>query len=296
MSSLNFINRATSELARAEERARKLGVKVQAKVDHAVQRVDKATANVVSHIDEATKLVEGAAKTVDRVLPWVDGSAIQRGLNTLNAGAAKLATSRFAEVKAAAHKLQGAVGVLGKSFTALTGIGGAPGGKAADAVKAISSLSNAAKLPAAADTAVASGNPNLLLLSTAEGTSFRFNLGSLAFDQLRRQSTFHIAAQERLLRPEALQVVSQGGETLTLSGAVYAGGQVVKGSNPIGQLRAIGVKGQPLQLTTGYGKPLGDWLMVSITEEQSAHFVNGEPRKQTFTLEFKRYGNDLKNL
>jgi phage protein U len=293
MSSLKFINRATSELAQAEERARKLGVKVQAKLDQSVQRVDKATAKVVSHIDDAAKLVESAAKTIDRVIPWIDGSAIQRGLNTLNAGAAKLAANKSAEVKAAADKLHGAVGALGKSFTALTGFGGGQGGKAADAAKAISSLSPAAK---PADVGAVSGNPNLLLLSTANGASFRFNLGSVAFDQLRRQSNFHIAAQERLLRPEALQVVSQGGETLTLSGAVYAGGQIVKGSNPIGQLRAIGAKGQPLQLTTGYGKPLGDWLMVSISEEQSAHFVNGEPRKQTFTLEFKRYGNDLKNL
>lgn len=296
MSSLKFINRASSELAQAEEKARKLGTKVQAGLDQAVLRVDKASAKAVAHIDGATQLVESAAKVIDRVIPWLDGSAIQRGLNTLNAGAARLAESKAGEVKAAAGKLQGAVATLGKSFTALTGIGGAAGGKAVDAAKAVSSLSSAAKPHAATEAAAASGNPNLLLLSTANGASFRFSLGSAAFDQLRRQSNFHIAAQERLLRPEALQVVSQGGESLTLSGAIYAGGQVAKGSNPIGQLRAIGVKGQPLQLTTGYGKPLGDWLMASITEEQSAHFVNGEPRKQTFTLEFKRYGNDLKNL
>ena len=48
-------------------------------------------------------------------------------------------------------------------------------------------------------------------------------------------------------------------------------------------------------MTTGYGLVLGDWCLVNIEEEQSALLQGGIPRKQAFTLEFVRYGEDLQN-
>ena len=61
-------------------------------------------------------------------------------------------------------------------------------------------------------------------------------------------------------------------------------------------MRSIGAKLQPLTLTTGYGDVLGTWCLKSLEEEQSALMQGGIPRKQGFTLEFGRYGDDMQNV
>ena len=48
--------------------------------------------------------------------------------------------------------------------------------------------------------------------------------------------------------------------------------------------------------TTGYGDVLGNWCLKSLEEEQSAFLQGGIPRKQSFTLEFVRYGDDMQNV
>jgi len=40
---------------------------------------------------------------------------------------------------------------------------------------------------------------------------------------------------------------------------------------------------------------LGNWCLKNIEEEQSALLQGGILRKQGFTLEFVRYGDDLQN-
>ena len=60
-------------------------------------------------------------------------------------------------------------------------------------------------------------------------------------------------------------------------------------------LDPVGAQLQPLSLTTGYGDVLGNWCLKTIEEEQSAFLQGGIPRKQAFTLEFVRYGDDLQN-
>lgn len=53
---------------------------------------------------------------------------------------------------------------------------------------------------------------------------------------------------------------------------------------------------KPVQLTTGAGDVLGRWYLQAIEEEQEALLADGVPRKQTFSLEFGRYGEDFKNV
>jgi len=38
------------------------------------------------------------------------------------------------------------------------------------------------------------------------------------------------------------------------------------------------------------------WCLTRIEEEQAALLHGGIPRKQSFTLEFVRYGEDLQNV
>lgn len=138
--------------------------------------------------------------------------------------------------------------------------------------------------------------PHLLVLQPLKaGTSpYYFNLDTAAFDQLRRQTRFRWAGQERLSRESAQQAVSLGEESITLRGAIFPG---FKGG--IGQLqtlRSIGRQLLPLSLTTGYGEVLGTWCLTSIEEEQSMLLAGGIPRKQGFSLEFVSYGQDLHNV
>ncbi|MCK6435959.1 phage tail protein [Rivihabitans pingtungensis] len=138
-----------------------------------------------------------------------------------------------------------------------------------------------------------SAQPHLLILTAASGDSYYFNLSSAAFESLRRQSSYNIASQDRLTRRPALQAVSKGGETITVSGAIFT---KLSGAGQLNALRAIGFRMAPLVLTTGYGDTLGQWYLARIDEEQSHLFIDGLPRKQQFTLEFQRYGEDYSDI
>lgn len=68
------------------------------------------------------------------------------------------------------------------------------------------------------------------------------------------------------------------------------------GLKQLDTLRTLGAQLQPLTLTTGYGDVLGTWCLKSVDEEQSSLMAGGIPRKQAFTLEFVRYGDDMQNV
>ena len=80
---------------------------------------------------------------------------------------------------------------------------------------------------------------------------------------------------------------------MTLKGSIFPGHR--GDLKQLDTLRSIGGMLVPLGLTTGYGYVLGDWCLTSITEDQSAFLQGGIPRKQGFSLEFVRYGEDLQN-
>lgn len=138
--------------------------------------------------------------------------------------------------------------------------------------------------------AAIASHPHLMILSSRDGQHFYFGLGTAAYDTLKRSTRYGVATQERLQREEAAQAVHQGGETLSVSGAIFT--KTRAGARQLDTLRGIGRRQQPLLLTTGYGESLGHWLMLRIDEEQSGLMPDGAPRKQTFSLEFQRYGDD----
>jgi len=123
---------------------------------------------------------------------------------------------------------------------------------------------------------------------------YYFNVDTAAFEELRRQSGFRWAGQERLSRSVAQQAVGQGEERISLKGTVFPGFK--GGLGQLQTLRSIGRRLQPLSLTTGYGEVLGTWCLTSIEEDQSHLLAGGIPRKQGFSLEFVSYGDDLQNV
>lgn len=126
-----------------------------------------------------------------------------------------------------------------------------------------------------------------------ESKPYYFSLDIAAFEELTRSSEFRWAAQERLTRRPAQQAVGMGAERITLKGSIYP--CFKSGIKQLDTLRSIGGQLQLLGLTTGYGEVLGNWCLKNIEEEQSAFLQGGIPRKQGFTLEFVRYGDDLQN-
>lgn len=138
--------------------------------------------------------------------------------------------------------------------------------------------------------------PHLMIMQPlAPSTApYFFNLDTAAFDELSRSSAFRWAAQERLTRRSAQQAVGMGEEKLTIKGAIFP--TFRGGLKQLSTLRSIGQRLQPMMLTTGYGEVLGSWCLVSLNEEQGALLQGGVPRKQAFTLEFVRYGDDMQDI
>ena len=138
--------------------------------------------------------------------------------------------------------------------------------------------------------------PHLLILQPLQTNAqpFYFNLDTAAFDELRRQTEFRWASQERLSRRPAQQAVGMGEEKLSRKGAIFP--TFKGGLKQLDTLRTIGAQMLPLNLTTGYGVVLGTWCLRSLEEEQGALLAGGIPRKQTSSLEFTRYGDDMQNV
>ncbi|MDR6408492.1 UNVERIFIED_ORG: phage protein U [Burkholderia sp. 1595] len=201
----------------------------------------------------------------------------------------KIATaSNHPLVKSAADSVNTALSDVRTKFNAWAGIRETP------SVASLATSTGAGALLSGLLGGATGATPHLMTLTSDAGDTFHFNLSTAAFDKLRRTTKYKVASQERLNRQEALQAVSQGGETITLSGVVFAASG--PGARQIDALRAIGDRMVPVQLTTGYGEVLGRWYLQGVDEEQEALMSDGAPRKQTFSLEFGRYGEDYKNL
>ncbi len=138
--------------------------------------------------------------------------------------------------------------------------------------------------------------PHLLIIQPLkpEAKPYYFNLDTEAFDELRRQTGFRWAAQERLTRSIAQQAVGQGEDKLSLKSTIFPGFN--GGLKQLDTLRSLGRNLQPLSLTTGYGEVLSNWCLLSVDEDQSNLLAGGIPRKQGFSLEFVSYGDDMQNV
>ena len=138
--------------------------------------------------------------------------------------------------------------------------------------------------------------PHLLIIQPLDPKAqpYYFNLDTAAFDSLRRSTAYRWASQERLTRRSAQQAVGMGDEKITLKGDIFPGYR--GGLGQLNTLRSIGSQLKPVTLTTGYGVVLGTWCLTNVDEDQSALMQGGIPRKQAFTLEFVRYGDDMQNI
>lgn len=255
----------------------------------AVERSKRFESAAVEHIAQATSLVtQVAGAIVTGGLSPESAAAVQRGLGVLGSAAGKLLTNQAAPILAAARQLDGAVSTAKQVL-------GAPGGAAQKQPVVETALIRHQRMASPSISPVAAGGTShLLILSADGGATFYFNLSTAAYSTLKRSSDYSVASQERLTRRPALQAVARGGETITLPGVIWTAGK--PGAGQLNKLREIGFAQVPVMLTTGYGEVLGRWYLTKVDEEQDGLMSDGAPRKQTFTLEFGRYGDDFTNI
>ncbi|MEC4240173.1 phage tail protein [Pseudomonas sp. DSV-1] len=249
-------------------------------------------------VNGAINEITGAANGLDD-LPFVSaetGAKVQRLIRGISAAQSKVGTvvATYNKATRAASLIEERLGVLqeqvGRAATAINNIAG----------NISPSLANIIPTGAfGADTTPAAEAvkpfPYLLIIQPFKPQSqpYYFNLDTAAFEELSRTTDFRWASQERLTRRPEQQAIGMGEERIKLKGSIYPGFK--GGLKQLDTLRSIGGELQPLGLTTGYGDVLGNWCLKSIEEEQGAFLQGGIPRKQAFTLEFLRYGDDLQN-
>lgn len=293
MDFMTQLTQAATQSSIGTERVRQM-VRVEERNRPASQNtVDVLQKLATGNLQNAGELLSGASSALSvagDLSPKIGAAtrsfnAVQSSMNSVLSMAN---ASTHPVIKSAADSVNTALGDVKSKFNALAGIKDTP--SPATLAKSTSSGAMFSGLVSGASSAT----PHLMTLSSDSGDTFHFNLSTAAFDKLRRTTKYKVASQERLNRQEALQAVSQGGETITLSGVVFAA--LGAGAKQLDALRAIGGKMMPVQLTTGYGEVLGRWYLQAVDEEQEALMSDGAPRKQTFSLEFGRYGEDYKNL
>ncbi|KVG59219.1 phage tail protein [Burkholderia territorii] len=292
MDVIRQITGAATQAGIATERVRQMVRIFDRNRAASMSTVDMLQRLATGNLSSAAELLTGASGAIplaSDLFPQV--GTVLRSFNAAQASVGAILTaidgSSFPLVRVAADSVKSALGGAWNQFNASVGL------KDSAVMTVITSTGIGSMVSGLFDGATSS-TPHLMSMTTDAGDAFHFNLSTAAYDKLRRATRYRVAPQERLNRQEALQAVSEGGETITLSGVVFPA--LGSGTKQINRLREIGGRMKPVQLTTGDGDVLGRWLLQSIEEEQDALLVDGMPRKQTFSVEFGRYGEDFKNV
>jgi len=250
-------------------------------------------------MDEAIDHIKGAVSELEGlpVIGPIIGAKLQRTMRAINRAQAHVTKvvakydQAVAVVRQVRDRIDGFAGHAAKAGAAIRRVVGAVRSTVNDVLSTLGFAPEATPVAEAVKPF-----PHLLVLQPLKpgAAPYYFNLDTAAFDQLRRQTNYRWAGQERLSRDNAQQAVSLGEEKIRISGAIYPGFK--GGFGQLQTLRSIGRQLLPLSLTTGYGEVLGTWCLTSIEEEQSRLLAGGIARKQGFSLEFVSYGQDLHNV
>lgn len=124
--------------------------------------------------------------------------------------------------------------------------------------------------------------------------TYRFALGTAAYQQLTRTTDYRWARQERIGRHDALQFTGYGPESVELRGVIYP--HFRGGLAQLNRMRNTASWGIPLPLISGTGRILGFWCIERVTEVQETFARRGAPLKQEFDMRLTRYDGGLRSL
>jgi phage protein U len=259
----------------------------------------KSVDGLLGPVNGAIGSFRGAADELESI-PFVGpviGAKLQRVTGAIAMAQAKVGqvAAIYGKATQAAAMIQDRVAVLGEQTARVKTVVNSLAAKLSPGSEPVFATADIAPNGTPAPEAVKPFPHLLIMQPLAPNTPpYFFNLDTAAFDELHRTTAFRWAAQERLTRRPAQQAIGMGEEKLTLKGAIFPGFK--GGLKQLNTLRSIGKQLQPLLLTTGYGEVLGNWCLVNLDEEQSTLLQGGIPRKQAFTLEFVRYGDDMQDV
>ncbi|MFR0674652.1 phage tail protein [Enterobacterales bacterium AW_CKDN230030176-1A_HGKHYDSX7] len=250
-------------------------------------------------INSAIGDMSGAASELENI-PFVGpeiGAKLGRVMRGITAAQSQVGqvTSAYGRAVSAVGQVQERLGTFQEQATRVSAQVARVAGKVSPSLASIVPTGSLAPQLTPAAEAV-KPYPHLLIIQPLQPNAqpYYFNLDTAAFDELRRQTAYRWAGQERLGRSIAQQAVGLGEDKLSLKGVIYPGHK--GGIRQLDTLRSIGRNLQPLNLVTGYGQVLGNWCLQNVEEDQSNLLAGGIPRKQAFSLEFVSYGNDLQNV
>ena len=120
---------------------------------------------------------------------------------------------------------------------------------------------------------------------------FVFALDTLAYQELRRSSTWRHPSNSRVGARPARQFVGQGDDTITLSGLQAP--EFMGDRQALDRLRAMADKGSAYALVNGAGESFGAWVIESMEETGSIFVREGVPRRVEFTIHLARVDDAL---
>ena len=112
-------------------------------------------------------------------------------------------------------------------------------------------------------------------------------------EKFSRARNWRWEAQARLTRPNAMQFVGAGDDTITLNGVIHPHEDKCGGkATSMEDLSQIANGGEPQLILTGWGKVLGKYVITDVQEDYENMLDDLRPRKVGFSITLKRYGND----
>ena len=115
-------------------------------------------------------------------------------------------------------------------------------------------------------------------------------LNHASVSDVSRKKAYRWPAQGRIARPEAVQFVGAGAETLTVKGYIHPH---FKGSAlHMEKIHQLADEGIPHMVLTGTGKVFGKYAITDVSEDFKELMDDGRPRRVDYTITLTRYGND----
>ena len=120
---------------------------------------------------------------------------------------------------------------------------------------------------------------------------FQFSVSTAAFEQLQRSSGWEWAEQQIYGSTPRLHFTGKAAETITLQCTQSPSWRspLRNGQTQAATMRDLADAATPYALVAETGGYLGEWVIVSVSETQSAFIPDGAPLRVTFDLQLKRY-------
>ena len=120
---------------------------------------------------------------------------------------------------------------------------------------------------------------------------FTFALNTIAFQEMRRSTSWRHPSNPRVGARPARQFVGLGDETITLTGLQAP--EFMGDRKALDRLRDMADRGNAYALVNGAGENSGAWVIENLEETGTLFVREGVPRRVEFTINLARVDDDL---